>query len=88
MSSPEGEEDNPEVILSTYKSMVAECQQLSSKVAELTLERDEHKLVLEQLTKLEGDRKAFRLIGGVLVERTVADVLPPIQQNYEGVRYR
>lgn len=37
------------------------------------------------MSKLEGDRKAFRLIGGVLVERTVGEVLPAVQQNYEGV---
>lgn len=79
------EEENPEVILSTYKNMVSECQQLAAKISELTLERDEHKLVLDQLVKLEPERKAFRLVGGVLVERTVGEVLPPISQNYEGV---
>ena len=78
-------EETPEVVLGTYKNMVSECQQLAAKISELTLERDEHKLVLEQLLKLEPNRKAFRLIGGILVERTVGDVLPPVQQNYDGV---
>ncbi len=53
---------------------------------QLTLERDEHKLVVDTLSKLESERKAFRLVGGVLVERTVGDVLPAVSQNYEGVR--
>lgn len=79
------QEENPEVILNQYKGMVAECQQMANKIGELTLEKDEHKLVIEQLTKLEPERKAYRLVGGVLVERTVGEVLPPIQQNYEGV---
>jgi prefoldin subunit 2 len=50
------------------------------------LERDEHRLVIESLTKLESERKAFRLIGGVLVEKTVGEVLPAVSQNFEGVR--
>ena len=79
------EEENPEVILGKYKNMVSECQAMANKIGELTLERDEHTLVAEQLNKLEGDRKAYRLIGGVLVEKTVGEVLPPVQQNLEGI---
>lgn len=52
---------------------------------QLTLERDEHKLVIDQLSILESERKAFRLIGGILVEKTVGEALPAVQQNYEGV---
>lgn len=73
------------MILNAYKSMTAECQSIASKISELTLERDEHKLVVDTLTKLEPERKAFRLVGGVLVERTVEEVLPAVSQNYEGV---
>lgn len=79
-------EENSQMILNAYKSMTAECQSIASKISELTLERDEHKLVVDTLTKLELNRKAFRLVGGVLVERTVEEVLPAVSQNYEGVR--
>ncbi|KAH8830331.1 hypothetical protein DL96DRAFT_1592468, partial [Flagelloscypha sp. PMI_526] len=34
----------------------------------------------------EPDRKCFRLIGGVLVERTVKDVVPTLQTNRDGIR--
>ena len=56
------------------------------KINELTSERDEHRRVIENLTKLEPERKAFRLIGGVLVQRTVGEILPIVQTNFEGIK--
>jgi hypothetical protein len=44
------------------------------------------RLVVEALVDVNGDRKCFRMIGGVLVERTVAEVLPSLQKNKELVR--
>ena len=43
-------------------------------------------LVEETLLPLDPNRKAFRLIGGILVERTVGDVLPNVVYNREQVR--
>ena len=49
------------------------------------MEKDEHRLVIDALGKLEPERKAFRLIGGVLVEKNVGEVLPIVSQNFDGV---
>jgi hypothetical protein len=43
------------------------------------------RLVIETLTEVEPGRKCFRMVGGVLVERTVAEVLPALQKNVESV---
>lgn len=45
-----------------------------------------YRLVLETLTPLTGDRKCFRMINGVLTERTVKDVLPALQTNADGLK--
>jgi len=42
--------------------------------------------VIETLQPLPQDRKCFRLINGVLVERTVKDVLPALQTNSDGLK--
>ena len=40
----------------------------------------------ETLQPLPDDRKCFRLINGVLVERTVKDVLPALKTNSDGLK--
>lgn len=38
-------------------------------------------VVIEALKDVDPSRKCFRMIGGVLVERTVGDVLPALENN-------
>lgn len=66
--------------------MRSEVSKIASKISELEQEVQEHQLVIDTLTPLDEGRKAFRLIGGILVERTVKDVLPDVQQNQMGVQ--
>ncbi len=41
--------------------------------------------MIETLKEVDKDRKCFRMVGGVLVERTVNEVLPALEQNKDQV---
>jgi len=41
---------------------------------------------LETLQPLAGNRKCFRMINGVLTERTVEEVVPILQTNSDGLK--
>lgn len=75
----------PVAVVQKYRQLTAECQQLMSKVAELEMDRNEHKLVESSLEPLDPERRAYRLVGEVLVERTVGEVLPSVKSNRENV---
>lgn len=68
-----------------YDNYKTALQQLSLKVSELESESDEHRIVLESLKPLDGDRRCMRMIGSVLVDQTVKDVIPVLQQTREGL---
>jgi prefoldin subunit 2 len=42
--------------------------------------------VIETLDPLDDERKCFRLVNGVLVERTVKEVLPTLKTNSDGLK--
>ncbi|EIM85720.1 Prefoldin beta-like protein [Stereum hirsutum FP-91666 SS1] len=76
-------------IQQNFTRLQTELQNIASKIGELEQEADEHGLVLTTLNEAleeEPDRKCFRLIGGVLVERTVKDVVPALQTNRDGIK--
>ena len=42
-------------------------------------EKKENELVIESISKLEDTRKCWRLINGVLIEKTKVDVIPEMR---------
>ena len=54
------------------------------KISELDGELTEHQLVTEAMKEMEASRRCFRMIGGVLVERTVGEVKPAVERNLHG----
>ncbi|KAI0235603.1 Prefoldin subunit 2 [Lamellibrachia satsuma] len=74
---------NQEQVIAGFQELRNQQRAVASKVSELEMERKEHDLVVEALKEVDGSRKCFRLVGGVLVERTVKEVLPALTSNYE-----
>eukprot|EP00158_Paraphelidium_tribonemae_P009454 Partr_v1_DN28871_c0_g1_i1_m33287 putative prefoldin subunit 2 len=74
-----------EQIVGVFKQMRAELQRLAIKIGDLEMEKEEHRLVSETLEPLEKSRKCWRLMNGVLVERSVAEVLPSLKENQTNI---
>jgi prefoldin subunit 2 len=66
--------------------MRQELSAIASKIGELEMEKEEHQLVLDTLSPLGQNRTCFRLMGGVLVERTIEQVAPMVESNLQGVK--
>merc|ERR1712205_8927 len=86
--APAAKQDDPaseKEVINTFQTLRQEASQLFSKINELENEKAEHALVIDAIKDLDPKRKCFRLIGGVLVERTVEEVLLAVQKNAEGL---
>ena len=70
-------------VLQAYEQLTQDCDAAKSKIHELKLQAKEHELVVEAIRDMDPKRKCFRMIGGVLVERTVGEVLPAVKGNKE-----
>ncbi|SOV82558.1 prefoldin subunit 2, putative [Plasmodium sp. gorilla clade G3] len=62
----------------TYEQIEKDRVQLVSKIEELYQDVVEHKLVLEALENVPSDRRCYRMVGEVLVERTVGEIKPAL----------
>mmetsp|Transcript_40766 Transcript_40766/g.84834 ORF Transcript_40766/g.84834 Transcript_40766/m.84834 type:complete len:113 (-) Transcript_40766:1746-2084(-) len=76
-----GTEMPPPDVIRRYNEIMQESPKLVQKITELEMDRNEHKLVEETLKPLDPSRRAYRLVGEVLVERTVEEVLPSVAAN-------
>ncbi|OVA15490.1 Prefoldin beta-like [Macleaya cordata] len=77
---------NEQAVANLYGAMRSEISQLYSKITELEMEVSEHSLVIGAIQPLDPSRRCYRMIGGVLVERTIKEVLPAVQRNKEGLQ--
>eukprot|EP00727_Mastigamoeba_balamuthi_P009095 m51a1_g4808 putative prefoldin subunit 2 (255) ;mRNA; f:129538-131080 len=76
---------NRDQAIATLKRMKVEQNRIVQKIVELEAEMNEHRMVSEVLKKVEPGRRCYRLVGGVLVERTAGEVLPAIEGNREKI---
>ena len=82
MAGPGGAVD-PQTMLNLMRE---QCTDLAAKINTLDLDKTEHELVINALEPLPAERKCFRMIGSVVVERTVGEVLPAVKKNHTQVR--
>ncbi|XP_016065905.1 PREDICTED: prefoldin subunit 2 [Miniopterus natalensis] len=75
-----------EQVIAGFNRLRQEQRGLASKAAELEMELNEHSLVIDTLKEVDETRKCFRMVGGVLVERTVKEVLPALENNKEQIQ--
>ncbi|XP_028330418.1 prefoldin subunit 2 [Gouania willdenowi] len=74
-----------EQVVGTFQRMRQEQRSMASKAADMEMEINEHSLVIDTLKEVDPSRKCFRLVGGVLVERTVKEVLPALEANKQQI---
>ncbi|XP_041949278.1 prefoldin subunit 2-like [Alosa alosa] len=74
-----------EQVVAGFQRLRQEQRSMATKAAELEMETNEHSLVIDALREADPSRKCYRLIGGVLVERTVQEVLPALESNKEQI---
>ncbi|KAL2079217.1 hypothetical protein ACEWY4_024961 [Coilia grayii] len=82
-----GKQSGPsaEQVVATFQRMRQEQRSMASKAAEFEMDINEHSLVIDTLKEVDPGRKCFRLMGGVLVERTVKEVLPALETNKDQI---
>lgn len=65
--------------------LIEERETLANSVIDREQEAEEHSLVIKNLEQQDGSKKAWRLIGEVLVERTVDEVLPELKKQKDNL---
>lgn len=84
-SSSEPELKSEQEVIARFQDMRRQLAALVSNLQRHEAEAAEHDLVIKQLEPMDKARKCYRLIGDVLVERSVAETLPAVQRNRAGL---
>lgn len=80
-SSSSSAELSRDQVVMVYNQLQQRVAAINSKVMDLQSDCAEHDLVIKALEPLPTERRCWRLIGDVLVERSVGEALPAVQRN-------
>lgn len=78
-----GEPKSEQEVVARFQQLLNERDQLTSAQIDQQAKLAEHDLVIKTLEPLDAERRCFRLVGDVLVARTVGEVLPAVKGNRE-----
>ncbi|OXU22090.1 prefoldin subunit 2 [Nasonia vitripennis] len=70
-----------EEIYAGFQTLRNEQRVMANKLTEMEAELNEHRIVIDTLKNVDGKRKCYRMIGGILCERTVEEVMPTLLVN-------
>ncbi|CEM26462.1 unnamed protein product [Vitrella brassicaformis CCMP3155] len=76
-----GQKGQDPAVVQRLQELEKERHDIIMKMQELEQQRSEHRLVIQAFENVEPTRRCFRMIGGVLVERTVAEIRPQIEDS-------
>lgn len=82
---PEPEPRSEQEVLARFNERRQHVAALAQRLGDLEAEAAEHALVEKALAPMDPGRRCFRMVGDVLVERTVGEVLPAVRRNREGL---
>lgn len=68
-------------VMDRYNKLKAEYSEILKRYIELEEERRENNLVLTNIEPLQGERKCWKVVGGVLVEYTLPETVNSLKQN-------
>jgi prefoldin subunit 2 len=80
-----GEPKSEREVVARFQEMRQQLAELSNKIADLEAEAHEHDLVAKTLRPMDAARSCYRLVGDVLVQRTVGETLPAVERNQAGI---
>lgn len=69
-----------------FQLLRQELKEIEAKEIQLEIDLQQHERVLETISKLAPERRAFRLVGEVLVQSTVGDIRPTLKEQIENLK--
>lgn len=69
-----------------YNQHKAGIEEVQTKIIELEDESDQHRKVLALLADVDKERNSMQMVGSVLVEKKVKDVIPSLEQTLAGLQ--
>eukprot|EP00178_Gracilaria_changii_P001835 TRINITY_DN1258_c0_g1_i1.p2 TRINITY_DN1258_c0_g1~~TRINITY_DN1258_c0_g1_i1.p2 ORF type:complete len:126 (+),score=34.48 TRINITY_DN1258_c0_g1_i1:170-547(+) len=68
-------------VMAQYQAVREQMDDKYAKLAQVNADRNEHELVISQLTQLAGDTRCWHQVGAVLAEKKVAQLIPVLQHT-------
>ncbi|TGZ73272.1 hypothetical protein CRM22_001615 [Opisthorchis felineus] len=82
-SSSKAKGQSEEEIVEGFNRLRYEQRSIASKINDLEMDQREHSMVIKVLQGVDPNRKCMRIIGNVLIERQVKDILPALETNVQ-----